>query len=894
MCSLTRRVKHLEFDKVAQDLEITKLKRRVKKLERRNMVRVLKLRRMQRVGTSQRVKTSDETVMDDISNQERMIAEVDADADVILEDVKEAIDEAKEVAEDAKEDETEPAEVQEVVDVVTTAKLIIKVVTAASETITAASAIITAAKAQVPAATLTAAPVRVTAAPSRRRKGVVIRDPKEESTTSIIIPAETKSKDKDEQYVRELHAELNKDIDWDEVIDHVKIKAKEDPVTEAQARKNMMMYLKNVVGFKMDYFKGMSYDDIRPILEAKFNSNVAFLLNTKEQIEEDENTALQRLNETPVERAAKRRKLDEEVEELKRHLQCLMKMMMSTQKSLHLLESPDQMVSGKDSSNPLMADNLPKLVWYSTHHVALIKSWLVQKQTALGQTATGKEISNLFMAGKGCSRVETPLFEGMIVAPQAGEGAAEGNVDDVPTAGVAIEGAASVNVDDVPAAAVVQHTPPPSLIAQPPLPQQQPPPLQDADISMDLLQILFDTCTTLTRRVENLEQDKIAQALEITKLKQRVKKLERRNKLKVSKLRRFKRVGTTQRINTFDDTVMDDVSKQGRIIDDMDADVDVTLKDIAKDVVVDADIEESADVQGRQAKSQAQIYKINLEHADKVLSMHDDDIEPFELHEVEEVVTTAKLITEVVNAASATITAATPQLTTATDLLLLLTKEQMEEEDNRVLKRIRESKENKAAKKQKLDEEVAELKRHIQIVPNDEDDVYTDATPLARKVLVVDCEIYTENNKPYYKIIRTDGSLQLFLSFLSLLRNFNREDLEVLWELVKERFASSKPKNFSDDFLLTTLTYMFEKPDVQAQVWKNQRIVHGLAKVKSEKLLESCGVHIITLTSTQMILLVERRYPLTRFTLDQMLINVRLEVEEESEVSLELLRFIRQ
>nr|GEY76437.1 hypothetical protein [Tanacetum cinerariifolium] len=33
--------------------------------------------------------------------------------------------------------------------------------------------------------------------------------------------------------------------------------------------------------------------------------------------------------------------------------------------------SPDQTVSGKDKSNPLMADNLPKIVWYSTHHVTL-------------------------------------------------------------------------------------------------------------------------------------------------------------------------------------------------------------------------------------------------------------------------------------------------------------------------------------------------------------------------------------------------------------------------------------------------------------------------------------------------------------------------------------------
>nr|GFD47863.1 hypothetical protein [Tanacetum cinerariifolium] len=106
--------------------------------------------------------------------------------------------------------------------------------------------------------------------------------------------------------------------------------------------------------------------------------------------------------------------------------------------------------------------------------------------------------------------------------------------------------------------------------------------------------------------------------------------------------------------------------------------------------------------------------------------------------------------------------------------------------------------------------------------------------------------------------------------------------------------ASSEPKNFLDDFMLNALKTMFEKPDVTANIWKNQSGRYGLAKVKSWKLLESCGVHIITLTTTQMILLVERRYPLTRFTLDQMLNNVRLEVQEESEVSFELLRFVRR
>nr|GEV20029.1 putative reverse transcriptase domain-containing protein [Tanacetum cinerariifolium] len=477
--------------------------------------------------------------------------------------------------------------------------------------------------------------------------------------------------------------------------------------------------------------------------------------------------------------------------------------------------------------------------------------------------------------GKGFSEVETPLFEGMIVAQQA---------DDVVD-----EGAAGVNVANVLAADVEPTIPSPTPTTQ------SPPPSQEQEQS--------------------------------STLHQRVKKLERNNKLKVSRLRSLKKVGTTQRVESSEDTVMDDVSKQGEIIANMNADEDVTLKDvaaIAKEVEVKKDVE--------------------------VLSMQDDEPEPAELKEVVEVVSTAKLITEVVTAAAATITAiatVAPIITTAPsaarrrngvvisdlketatsstiihskpkskdkgkeaqarkNMMIYLknmaeskldnfkdkTKEKLEEEESRALKRKTESLEEKATKKQKLDEEVEELRKRLQIVPNDDDDVYTVATPLALKVPVVDYEIHSKINKPYYKIKRADGSHHLFLSFLSLLRNFNREDLEVLLQLVKERFASLKPKNFSDNFLLTTLTYMFEKPDVQAQIWKNQRSVHGLAKVKIWRLLESCGVHIITFTTTHMILLVERKYPLTRFTIDQMLNNVRLEVEEESKVSLELLRFV--
>nr|GEZ34157.1 hypothetical protein [Tanacetum cinerariifolium] len=357
-----------------------------------------------------------------------------------------------------------------------------------------------------------------------------------------------------------------------------------------------------------------------------------------------------------------------------------------------------------------------KLTFYKAFFSA---QWKFFIHTIL-QFLTQKVFANIRRVEKGFSGVNTPLFEGILVPHQAAD-----DVDDVVDDSVPADDVAYADAEPTPPSPTT--TPPPpqqeftstppssphqSPIAQPSSPPQQLQPSQPSHtttIFMEPFNNFLETFTTLTMKVENLEQDKVAQALKIIKLKQRIRKLERKNKLKVF----------------------------------------------------------------------------------------------------------------------------------------------------RALKRTSESSGEKATKKQKLDEEVEQLKKHLQIVPNDDDDdVYTEATPLALKVHVVDYQIHTANYKLYYKIIRADGTHQLFLSFLSLLRNFDREDLEMLWKIVQERFASSKPKNFLDDFLLTTLKAMFEKP--------------------------------------VMILLVERRYPLTRFNLDQMLNNVRLEVKEESEVSLELLRFIRR
>nr|GFD18412.1 hypothetical protein [Tanacetum cinerariifolium] len=122
----------------------------------------------------------------------------------------------------------------------------------------------------------------------------------------------------------------------------------------------------------------------------------------------------------------------------------------------------------------------------------------------------------------------------------------------------------------------------------------------------------------------------------------------------------------------------------------------------------------------------------------------------------------------------------------------------------------------KAAKRRRLnqeDKDVEEIKQHLEIVLDEDDEVYTEATPLARKVPVVDYQIILLNNKPQYKIIKADGTHQLYACVITMLKNFDRDDLETLWSIVKERFFTSKPNNFSDEYLLTTLKTMFRRPE---------------------------------------------------------------------------------
>nr|GEV64375.1 uncharacterized mitochondrial protein AtMg00810-like [Tanacetum cinerariifolium] len=424
--------------------------------------------------------------------------------------------------------------------------------------------------------------------------------------------------------------------------------------------------------------------------------------------------------------------------------------------------------------------------------------------------------SKFYKVGKGFSEVETPLFENMLAVRDVDKK----EETQVPVQGDDVQehAAEEVATDVVPPTPTLPSPSSPVIPSPPPHQPPCPPQPQDAEA---------------------------AQQLEIVKLKARVKKLEKINKVKSSKLRRLKKVGTSQRVESSYD--VENIFHQGRIVVDMDQDEGIEL-------IIDQ--EKDAEVEGRHADKQAEIYNIDLDHSSKVLSMQEDDTE---VQEAVEIVTTAKLMTEVVTAATTQVVAASTSIPVAKPKTLTITAALA-----------------KAAKRRKLSEEAEEaddLGKRLEIVKDEDDDVFVKATPLAQKVPVVDYQVVVIDNKPKYKIIRADDTHQFYISFTNLLKNFAREDLETLWRIVRDRFSTSKPTNILDDYLLLTLKTMFRELDRQDAIWRNQKSVHGLALVKRWKLLTSCGVHVIILSTIQLFLLVKRRYPLSRFTLEQ-LVNV--------------------
>ncbi|GJX49815.1 hypothetical protein Tco_0276660 [Tanacetum coccineum] len=210
-------------------------------------------------------------------------------------------------------------------------------------------------------------------------------------------------------------------------------------------------------------------------------------------------------------------------------------------------------------------------------------------------------------------------------------------------------------------------------------------------------------------------------------------------------------------------------------------------------------------------------------------------------------------------------------------------------------KRAGEELESENLKKQKLDENVeaevdddheeAEMKIHMEIVPDDE--VAIDAIPLATKPpIIIDWKIIKEGKMRYFQIIRADGSSKRYSSMIQMLQSIDREDLETLWKLAKAKHGSTRPEDGYERVLWGDLKVMFE-PDVESEVWRN---LQG-HKVTVWKLFSSSGVHFVRFQNLHIFMLVEKRYPLTPATITEML-NKKLQADHWNEMCYQLLKLM--
>ncbi|GJZ35942.1 hypothetical protein Tco_0581759 [Tanacetum coccineum] len=122
--------------------------------------------------------------------------------------------------------------------------------------------------------------------------------------------------DEEERQRAMSEAKSTKKIDWNDpsVIRYHALKMK--PKTVAQARRNMIKYLKNQGNYKISDFKGMSYNEIRPIFEKvwDFNQHIEPMehgsekMKSPEKIEEQDVDAQKEMKEVVKESGAKRKK----------------------------------------------------------------------------------------------------------------------------------------------------------------------------------------------------------------------------------------------------------------------------------------------------------------------------------------------------------------------------------------------------------------------------------------------------------------------------------------------------------------------------------------------------------------------------------------------------------
>ncbi|GJY03661.1 hypothetical protein Tco_0369601 [Tanacetum coccineum] len=330
--TLSKKVEGLESElkqtKQTYSSALTKLILRVKKLEK--IVKTTKARRRARLVISE-----EEDAAKDSSKQERKISKIDEDPTISLVQDEEMtwFQEDAEIQEKNSADpeillqEEEPTELVEDIGSgekgekeVTTAKNFQTYIKKRSQVSTCSGDVSTASRLDSTADVSTASELGGTAGIKAKDKGKTIMQesepPKkikrrvqvqisadeelakkvfeeEQARFNVEQEAMFKAEQEQERIDFETALKLQKQLD-----DREEVVAKDDQAhvinwndhsvirfyaqqnrsfSKAEVRKNMCMYLKNQGGYKMSYFKGMSYEDIRPVFEKVWDQVNAFV-----------------------------------------------------------------------------------------------------------------------------------------------------------------------------------------------------------------------------------------------------------------------------------------------------------------------------------------------------------------------------------------------------------------------------------------------------------------------------------------------------------------------------------------------------------------------------------------------------------------------------------------
>ncbi|GJU54783.1 hypothetical protein Tco_1228497 [Tanacetum coccineum] len=154
--------------------------------------------------------------------------------------------------------------------------------------------------------------------PKKLKKRVQVQMHMDEEIAKRMFEEEQAKLDAREEVPAEAtQATQEHEIDWNDPLVlryHAQLNR---PYSIAEVRKNMIMYLKNQGGYKMSYFKGMKYEDIRPIFEQVWDQTQSFMpMDSEKESKEKATERMKRKTSKDREDKIKRQKTKDDLEKL--------------------------------------------------------------------------------------------------------------------------------------------------------------------------------------------------------------------------------------------------------------------------------------------------------------------------------------------------------------------------------------------------------------------------------------------------------------------------------------------------------------------------------------------------------------------------------------------------